>query len=210
MTHHDLFKGKYHTDSSRLTHWDYSWPGLYFVTVCTKDGITYFGEIENGQLQLSRFGKIAEKHWLRTFTLRKDMNLTMGAYVFMPNHMHAIIGIGNNRYNRKEDIYCRDAMHCVSTPDDENEEGHSEIKRFSSQNKFGPQSKNLGSIIRGFKSAVTTSARKKGFKFAWQPRYHDHIIRDEKSYYRIRNYILSNPENWEEDGQPPNASGLET
>ena len=193
------FKGKYRTESSRLTHWDYSWPGLYFVTVCTKDRIAFFGEIENGQLQLSRFGKIAEKHWLRTFTLRKDMNLTMGDYVFMPNHLHAIIGIGENPYNSGKDIpngglfEGRDAMHRVST---------------GSQNKFGPQSKNLGSVIRGFKSAVTTSARKIGFKFAWQPRYHDHIIRNEKSYHLIRNYIIHNPKNWEADRDHTNPNGL--
>ena len=110
-------------------------------------------------MQLPRFGEIVEKHWLRTFSLRKDMNLKMGEYVVMPNHFHAIIGIGKNSYNSGKHIpnggffEGRDAMHRVST---------------GSKNSFGPQSKNLGSIMRGFKSAVTTSARKIGLKFAWQ------------------------------------------
>ena len=67
-------------------------------------------------------------------------------------------------------------------------------------NQFGPQSKNLASIIRGFKSAVTTYARKNGIiDFAWQPRFHDHIIRDAASFERIQNYIANNPSNWKED-----------
>ncbi len=61
--------------------------------------------------------------------------------------------------------------------------------------------------MRGFTSAVTTSARKLGLKFGWQPRYHDHIIRDEKSYHRIRNYIKNNPKNWEEDSEHPKNRG---
>jgi REP element-mobilizing transposase RayT len=67
-------------------------------------------------------------------------------------------------------------------------------------NQFGPQSKNLASIIRGFKSAVTTFAKINGiFDFAWQPRYHDHIIRNADSFERIQNYIANNPLNWKED-----------
>ncbi|WP_258098375.1 transposase [Marinoscillum pacificum] len=70
-------------------------------------------------------------------------------------------------------------------------------------NQFGPQSKNLASIIRGIKSSVTTQVRKMesdAFSgFAWQSRFHDHIIRDEASYQRISNYIIQNPMNWEKD-----------
>ena len=33
----------------------------------------------------------------------------------------------------------------------------------------------------------------------WQSSYHDHIIRDAKSYQRIKDYIVNNPKNWEED-----------
>jgi REP element-mobilizing transposase RayT len=63
-------------------------------------------------------------------------------------------------------------------------------------NKFGPQSQNLGSIVRGFKTGVTKYARMNDIEFKWQSRYHDHIIRNEKSFYRIRKYIIDNPKNW--------------
>ena len=78
-----------------------------------------------------------------------------------------------------------DAMHRVST--------------IESINKFGPQSKNLASIIRGFKSAVTTNARKIHADFAWQFRFHDHIIRNTDEFNRIQTYITNNPQNWDND-----------
>jgi hypothetical protein len=68
-----------------------------------------------------------------------------------------------------------------------------------STNKFGPQSQNLASIIRGFKIGVTKFAKTKTNGFGWQPRFHDHIIRNEESYQRIKNYIRTNPQNWKSD-----------
>jgi len=96
------------------------------------------------------------------------------------------------------DANCRDAMHCVSTI----------ITDVSiipdppvpvTKNNFGPQSKNLASIIRGFKSSVTTNARKIHAGFDWQPRFHEHIIRNDESYQRISEYIQNNPVNWHAD-----------
>jgi hypothetical protein len=69
----------------------------------------------------------------------------------------------------------------------------------SPSNQFGPQSKNLASIIRGFKIGVTKSARAIHAGFAWQSRFHDHIIRNSKSYMQIIGYIINNPLNWAED-----------
>jgi putative transposase len=33
----------------------------------------------------------------------------------------------------------------------------------------------------------------------WQTDYHDHIIRDDQSYWNIKNYIKNNPANWNDD-----------
>ncbi len=63
----------------------------------------------------------------------------------------------------------------------------------SSDNRFGPQSKNLASIVRGYKIGVTKYAKKNNIPFQWQPRYYDHIIRDEKSLNNIRQYIIQDP-----------------
>ena len=57
----------------------------------------------------------------------------------------------------------------------------------------------LGVIINQYKRIVTINARKINSEFAWQSRYYDHIIRNQKSFYNIRNYIKRNPEKWEDD-----------
>ena len=68
-----------------------------------------------------------------------------------------------------------------------------------SKNKFGPQSKKSGSIIRGFKIGVTKYARNNNIEFEWQPRYRDRIIRTNEEFARIRKYILDNPVKWKGD-----------
>jgi len=109
------YKNKYRVESARLKNWNYAWSGVYFITICTKDREYYFGEIHNGEMQLSEIGKIAEKEWIRTFDIRPDMNLKMCEYVIMPNHIYGIIVIDDNEYNKQWDKQRRDGMHCVST-----------------------------------------------------------------------------------------------
>ncbi len=55
------------------------------------------------------------------------------------------------------------------------------------------------SIIVSYKSAVTKHAHRFGFEFGWQPRFHDHIIRDAQSFDTITNYIVNNHKNWATD-----------
>jgi hypothetical protein len=82
-----------------------------------------------------------------------------------------------------------DATHGVSHKD----------QKLVYKNTFSPQSKNIASIIRGYKSAVTKHAHILGKEFSWQTRYYDRIIRDYKEYTRIANYIKSNVDNWAKD-----------
>lgn len=192
-----LFKNKYRIESFRLKNWDYRNAGAYFITICTKNRENYFGKIvdapihnvesqciaslqqphpqqPNNIMQSSQIGKIIENEWIKTPEIRPDMNLELGEFVVMPNHFHAILMIGQNEYNIQL--------------------GHGEFN-----NKFGPQSKNVSSILRGFKSAVTTASRLIDPDFGWQSKFHDHIIRNHEEYQRIENYIINNPKNWDED-----------
>jgi len=178
----DKFRNKYRTDSARAQWYNYGGNGAYFVTICTKNREHYFGKIVNGTMRLSEIGEIAQSEWQKTKELRSDMNLLLGEFIVMPNHFHCVVCIGDNPYNDCR----RDAMHCVSTITTHN-------------NKFGVQSKNLSSIIRGFKIAVTMYAKKHNMDFAWQPRFHDRIIRNKNEYKRIANYIINNPETWDMD-----------
>ena len=180
----DKYKNKYRIDTTRLPNWDYGNEAAYFVTINTKNRIHFFGEIVEKKMHLSAIGKIVEQEWFKSFEMRPDMNLQMGEFIVMPDHFHGIIIIGENEYNTLE----KDARHCVST--DHIPTDHKPT------NQFGPQSKNLASIIRGFKMSVTINARKTIPRFGWQSSYHDHIIRNQKSFDNISRYIINNPENW--------------
>ena len=184
-----LFANKYRISTARLQNWNYANEAMYFVTICTKNREHYFGKIvkiDLAVLQPTDIGKTAHTEWYKSIELRPDMNVELGEFVVMPNHIHGIIIIGENKYNASSR---RDAMHCVSAHTINNEY----------KNQFAPQSKNLASIIRGYKSAVTTYARKNKILFDWQPRFHEHVIRSPDEYHRISNYIIHNPEKWQDD-----------
>ena len=168
----DKFAGKYRIPSARARWWDYGDHAAYFVTICTVGREWYFGEVVNEEMVLSELGRVAKSEWLKSFDLRPDMNLQLDEYKVMPNHFHAIVVIGKNEYNTKQQ---------------------------PTKNKFAPQSKNLGAMIRGYKSAVKSYATTNGLAFGWQPRFHDHIIRDDDEYRRIVEYIRTNPANWQQD-----------
>lgn len=198
----DKYKNKYRIPSARLQNWDYGSNAAYFITICTADREHYFGKIIKNKMQLFEIGRITKNEWLKTPEIRPDMNLLLDRFIVMPNHFHGIIIIGENEYNTKRgterdmecDMECRDAMHCVSTTTTDKTTTNNDTK-----NEFGPQSKNLASIIRGFKSSVTTFAHKNNIKFGWQSRFHDHIIRNNAEYNRIKTYIIKNPANWPQD-----------
>jgi REP element-mobilizing transposase RayT len=177
----DKFSKKYRIESNRFRNWDYGTSALYFITACTKNRIPYFGRIVDGKLQLSEIGDMVKYTWEKTYELRPDMNLWMGENTVMPDHFHAIIGIGKNEFNTNTNNITD-----TNTAD-------------PAANAFGPQSKNLASILRGFKSSVTIRARAINPEFAWHPRFHDRIIWSFSAYERISNYIINNPANWQDD-----------
>lgn len=67
--------------------------------------------------------------------------------------------------------------------------------------KISPKSKSLSAIIRSYKSACTNEINKKNpyLGFQWQPKYYDHIIRNERALRNIQNYIHNNPQKWKND-----------
>jgi putative transposase len=153
----------------RLKEYDYSLPGEYFVTICTKDHIHSFGEIVNEEMKLLMIGEIADRCWKELPV--HFMNIELDEFVVMPNHIHGIIVI-------KENDYGRDVQLNVPT-------------------RLSPKKGTLSIIIRTYKAAVTTLCRRNNINgFGWQSGYFDHIIRDEKSLIRIRDYIATNPQRW--------------
>lgn len=214
MNMSEKFKTKYRIASAMLQSYDYKRAGMYFITICTKNRMHFFGEIQYGIMKHSELGICVITEWTNTPAIRPDMNLELGAFVVMPDHFHAILIVGENEYNSHfgrrrggdggsgsgfdtddDNDAGRDAMHCVSTTGD-GIGARSGAQNANRKNAFKPQSKNLASIIRGFKSSVTTYARKNNIQFDWQPRFHDRMIRNQAEFNRISNYILNNPMNW--------------
>jgi REP element-mobilizing transposase RayT len=189
----DKFKNTYRIPPARWQDWDYGASAAYFVTACTAHRERFFGEISDGGMRLSETGKTVQTEWLKTPVLRPDMNIMLGEYVVMPNHFHGIIVIGENRYNTDDGggggaVETR----CIASL-------RQRQQRQWQPNRFGAQSKNLASVIRGFKSAVTKFARMNRIPFAWQTRFHDRVIRNFDEHNRIAYYINGNIENWPDD-----------
>ena len=159
----------------------------YFVTFCTKNRELYFGDVVDGQMVLSEIGKWTVTQIEQTAIIRQnDVEIPM--FVVMPNHVHLIVV-----YNRV--VPCRDASNASDNAMDAR--GVADARGASL--RFGPQSGNLASVVRGIKSAVTKYAIEHDIPFAWQSRYHDHIIRNQLEMNRISDYIENNPLRWELD-----------
>jgi REP element-mobilizing transposase RayT len=156
--------------------WNYGQNAYYFVTICTDDRERYLGQIINDEMSFSKIGLIAQKYWKEIPVHYPFVNLD--AFIIMPNHIHGIIIIDKN-------VETQD----FASLQHNNYEG----------NKFGPQSQNLAAIIRGYKAAVKKYSTINNIAFAWQPRFYDHIIRNERDLFNIRRYIIYNPYKWEDD-----------
>ena len=175
------FKNRYRIESARLRSWDYSSPGWYFVTVCTKRMKPYFGKIDQVSSSLSELGQTVNQFWSEIPQHHK--NIAIDEFIVMPNHIHGIIIIV-------------ETLHATSLQS----MSQQTTSLHPTRSSISPRKGSLGVIIRSFKSAVTRWARMNGHpNFAWQPRFYDHIIRNEDSLSRIRIYIQNNPLKWEND-----------
>ena len=78
--------------SPRLATFDYTHPGLYFVTVCTWGREPLLGEVVAGDMHLSQAGRAALEAWA-ALPLRFPA-VDLDAFVVMPNHVHGILVLG--------------------------------------------------------------------------------------------------------------------
>lgn len=186
----DKFQNKYRISSARAPFWDYGCTAAYFVTICTQDRKCYFGDVVDGKMNLSGIGIIADVLWheIKNHT----QNVELEQFVVMPNHIHGILIINND--NDDGTTHSVETTHALSL------QQQSLPQQTIGQKRFQHQGKNtLSSIIGSYKSAVTKHAHRLGFDFAWQSRFHDHIIRNEQSFQTIADYIANNPLKWGND-----------
>lgn len=86
---------KHHRRSIRLKGYDYSTEGAYYVTIVAQGRECLFGEIIDGEIHLSQYGEIIQKWWDEIPV--HFPNVELGAFVIMPNHVHGIIFINEDR-----------------------------------------------------------------------------------------------------------------
>ena len=172
--------------SIRLSGYDYTQSGWYFVTICTQNRENMFGEIRDGKMVLNDYGTIINAIW---YSLPKHHNVKLDEFQIMPNHVHFIVIIPS----------CRGCARTTPTT-------NTKIKTFQHI-----VSGSLPCVIRSFKSECTKQIHAVGALRAmphhvvmpkinvWQRNYYERIIRDEEEYINIKKYIQSNPSMWDED-----------
>jgi len=183
--------------SIRLKDYDYSSAGAYFVTICTKDRQCCFGNVnvKDENVELSMIGKIARDVWMEIPETFEDVALD--EFVFMPNHIHGIIAIHNNRrglINQNPTTNKRIIQPIAPEQDD----------RWTLMKN---PNQTLGKIIRFFKAKSSKLIHDSGFHdFRWQRNYYERIVRNEKELNRIRKYVVGNLLQWELDEENPKHS----
>ena len=188
--------------ANRLKGYDYSKDNLYFVTSCVKNRKCCFGSVVSvgtgrdlsvhnpdnyfdnnpdnipdnkneikAEMILNEFGIIANNQleWLQN----QYPYIFLHSYIVMPNHIHAVIEIDSSLLKTVQNL-------------DEPEK----IVKI----------KSLSQIMGAFKTTSSKLIHEAGtIDFAWHRSFHDHIIRDEKAYLNIVNYIENNPNSWNKD-----------
>ena len=198
----------HHRKSIRLKGYDYSQAGMYFITLCVQDKLCLFGEVVNGEMVLNDAGRVAKACWLNI--PEHFPNAILHEHIVMPNHVHGIIEfVGANHYSPEPCSPANDSPepfapnnnfynnHFTNNPSSNNDLPE---KRANNDSPLRSPSKTIGSVVRGYKIGVVKWFRLNGnLGNIWQRNYYEHIIRNEQSYYRISEYILNNPKNWDKD-----------
>ena len=166
---------------NRLAGYDYSTPGYYFVTICTKGMMEYFGRVQNGKMELNDAGRIVQDRikWLENHF----EYIEIIKFVVMPNHVHIIIriiddvGTGRDLSDTKtgttRELSLRKSLHKI---------------------------KSLSELVGAFKTTSSKIIHKYGVHdYCWQRSFYDHIIRNDEELIRISDYIKKNPLLWKQD-----------
>jgi len=160
-------------NSLRMPDYDYSSPGVYFVTISTQKRKKALGDICNGDMVLNENGKIVDACliWLNTKFTYLDVEL----YCIMPNHIHLLLKINDDP-------------------------GRGGSRTAPTEEKRKSLSRIVGVFKTVSTKQINNRLRSRGIQF-WQRSFYDHVIRNEKDHQLTFDYILSNPENWAKDDE---------
>jgi len=188
MRHHP---DRHHRRSIRLKGRDYTQPGAYFVTICTRERECLFGEIVDGVMRLNEAGHAAQQCWM-------DIpdhfpQVVLDEAIIMPNHIHGII------------MTHRRGEASAIPPHVSQEQPRSNASPLQKRPN-GTQPRSLSAIVQNFKSM--SSRRMKAARGmlrapVWQRNYYEHVVRNDEELKSIREYILRNPARWDGDENNP-------
>jgi REP element-mobilizing transposase RayT len=213
---------KHHRRSVRLQGYDYASPGAYFVTICVYQRQCLFGAIMDGEMRLNGLGQMVYACWQRLPS--HFPNLVLDAFVVMPNHVHGILvltkpagrgaALGQGLEGHTKDS-CPNATPTSNSSRPGVAFGREMIGKTKEQlpnaTPLPPRlvAGSVGSIVLNFKSVTTRSRnhiQRSPGALMWQRNYYDHIIRNEASLQRLRQYIQNNPLSWQQDQLHPDVS----
>lgn len=181
-----LYKNKYRIKSIRLSEFNYSDQGLYFITICTNNHINCLGDIKNSDICLSKTGEIVKKFW---FEMANNCNnIKLDEFIIMPNHLHGIIEIIDGGV---------EAIHELPPMIRDTDETIHELSLQCKKRRKMLIPKIIGKFKMQSARSINQLLNNQG-QF-WQSNYYEHIIRNEKELNQIRKYIIENPMKWEFD-----------
>ncbi len=191
---------------------DYRKPGIYFVTICTRDREHYFGEIDINRktMRLSELWKHCDHEISR---LSERANVKIHEYVIMPDHVHILLSITKTRKSprfRRDVSIIRPAMEnirpamentCPSRKDGSINRPPAMVGSFPRDGLLNRpyEGPSLWSIMKLFKWNITKYAKQKNILFQRQWRFHDRIVRTSSGYQNIIQYIRNNQKNRKDD-----------
>ena len=157
-----------HRKQNRLPQFDYSASGAYFITICTQDRKPLLCEIvgDDAHIVPKPYGNIVEKYIRSTPEIEK--------YVIMPDHIHMIIRLA-------------DGTMWASSPTAINKNDF-----VGADAHIRPQHNRVASIVRSIKTLTTKEIGVPIF----QRSYYDHVIRNQRDYDEVWEYIEANPSKW--------------
>ena len=219
--YHNIMKNNvdiHHRRSIRLKGYDYSQAGLYFITICTQNRLCLFGKIKNGKMILTDAGTMIQTLWHEIPVYYRGFNIH--EFVVMPNHIHGIIqiishpqpvGAGPCACPINEWQQTTGQPRGVAPTWQYRKTGQprgvAPTMSLSRTGQYHKSVMSLSDIVHRFKTLTTKrytdGVKNNGWqpfnKKLWQRNYYEHIIRDEKSYHSIAEYIQTNPLKWEDD-----------
>jgi putative transposase len=153
--------------SIRLKGYDYGQEGAYFVTICTHNRECTFGDVDDGEMRLSEYGVLVHDEWLRTAHLRPGVETD--AFVIMPNHLHGVIFITEDR-----GVWQYAPTDALADP-------RWAFFPYAPAGTCRSPSQTIGAVVRGFKAASTrriNEVRHTPGTHVWQRNYYEHVIRE--------------------------------